>query len=445
MRFSMAAASCVVLAALIAGCSNSSQGTSSLPSTGGVTNTTAGGPHMFTQFEKGPITPQRMMKLYQSGKVLGPMPPGPQMDKFANAYLTRGSHHFTTAHPDAGKVAIWVDDLGYGEVLGQTKAGNVNVATIEPSSNGCDQGYSVRTVSKKLWVACSETFVGSTYNEAGAAQEYSETGSYLGGTIGGCPSNIPASECQVFYGYGLDSFSNTKDVFASDEFIENGYDCQYFYYYYNGNEYKYYGCYDYGLYTGWEYWPKSNLSAQPTAILLPYDGYIANNSWLLFYVSYGDVDNNGNIYSYFYGCNTSETVCGTGVLEVANATGASPTVTVPIAPGSLAGTYYWGGVYVSKKGKVLNVTDPYDQSTYQYALPLPASGATPFHTIGPDSGCSYSQPFFGGFSKGDKDFAEGDIDCDTLDLTVVKSNKTKYVTDSSFIEPSDAAYVKADK
>jgi hypothetical protein len=441
MRFLMATASCVVLAAMIAGCSNSSHAISALPGAPGLTQSSGNHPGAIIwgkpQFPQGPMTTEKMMKWFAAGKMLGPLPAS-QM----KGLLARRRHQtsFRIRPNKTGKVGMWVANLGPGTLLGQTAKGNVNVTTVSPKDHGCDQSMTVKTYSKNLWDTCGETFPGSKYYDTGGVQEYSERGRLEATYNGGCPTNIPASQCEEFYGYGYDNFENAGYVFSANVYFENAYDC------YAGPYGGYYCEYGYG--TGWEYWPKGGTSDQPTEINI-YDDDVGGFS--IFEAGYSDIDNSGDIYGYAYACNGSYSICGTGIIEVADATGGSPTVTWALTPGTLPGSNngYWAGVYISNKGTVLNVNDSYTSDIYRYKLPVTQS-SVPFQTLGPipGPGSCTAGALAGGFSKGDKRFAEGNgggNECAAIDVTKVKSNDTTVATGGGLSYPVDAAYVKADK
>jgi hypothetical protein len=366
-------------------------------------------------FPKGKMTRQDMLKWWLAGKM-----PGPASREAMKVWLKGLESHrpIRLNLYRGGTVGIWAVDqdayycpnsstCSYGIVLGQTASGNKTVAVLTPESNGCDESIGLKVDhAQNVWLTCGST----SYYDAGGAQEYTKAGTVSATYNGGCPANQPPSEpCERFYGYGLDNAETANTVFVSDEYFYDYYGC------------GYYECETYG--TGFEYWPKSNPSAQPTLINL-YDNGMGGLD--IYDVSYFDVDSSGNIWTYYYGCdNLYPYGCGTGVAEITNPTNPSTmNVVDAIPPGSLPGYSNWGGIYVSSNPARLNVmeSDPSTRQILQYSF-APSGGIGSLqNTLGPTKtnleGCG--EPLMLGFNQGDSRVVSGEDYCGNTWLDVGK-------------------------
>ena len=361
------------------------------------------------------IKPMDLLKLQADGKILSPVTQAAA--KWEYKSVASGARPvFHKVHSGIAPT-MWVSSSGYSYLIG-LNAKNKTVAAIDAGANGC---YSATTVKvdhqRNVWLACQ---VNSTFN-VGAAQEYSGSGALLNTYNAGCPSNIPASQCALFYSDTVDQAENANHVFVGLAY--------------------YASCYGYYICTdvqggGVEYWNAGQASAQPT--VNPF-----NLSGITLYGSgYFDVDASDDIYYTYYGCeNAYPYTCGNGLAEYANATSASGAQTVLLPPGSIG---FFGSVNISNHGKVLNVLDQNTRSITQYALPWTG---TPLRTLGPTKSNSfgYGDPVAGGFNHNDSQMIVGDA-YGWLDGITVKSNSAKIRTTPDCSGGCDgAAYTPSDK
>lgn len=443
MHLSLATAVSIALAAgLFAGCSTTQQGSSALPGSSSVGQSHHVGSMGFKggvpQYPKGPMTRERMLKWFIAGKMLGTTSRENMVRDLKALEAAKGRSH-PAFHPDKAAVRIWTNNPYEDEIIGTDNIGKGVVGTsITTTANGCYAGMGIKVDhNKNIWESCSETTVGSSLMTIGGVSEYDKSGNPLALYNGGCPTNIPVSQCANFSGYGLDVATTQSTVFVSDEYMEAQYTC-------NGSQcgsnpnctyqpYHYdWACY--AIYSGFEYWPSGSPTTQPTMIdlttLIP--GSTVYNT------SYFDVDSAGNIWTYAYGATGS--VSGTGIVEITNPT-TSPVATVAVPFGSMSGQYYWGMSYVSNHGAVLNVTDPFAASTYQYNL-SPSFTGTPFNTLGPVG----SEPLLGGFNKYDTRLVQADVTYSgQLDFVMVSTNTGTTATNAHLYYPQGAAYARSDK
>jgi hypothetical protein len=406
MRFSLATAgSAVVIAALLAGCSNSPQGSQSLPSSG-VTSSghSVGAPQFIPQ---GKLTPLQLLKLQAEGKMPGPVP-----IKVLQRQLKQLQAHPTVhinVHKNKGGVAIWSSLTGYNFLLGSNKKGTSVTAAINTYTNGgCETPISVKVDhSQNIWAGCEYN---TTTNETGPT-EYNSSGTEVAQYQANCPESGSYS-CTYDYGYGFDEASNASNVFASMTFFEYD-ECT-----------PYPTCsYVYGA--GFEYWPAGSPSTTPKLITEPY-GPVYDNYYM-------DLDSSGNIWFDYYGCPSSG--CGYGIGEITNPT-TSPAMVVIENPGYLQ---FAGGVYASNGGNTINVIDQTTHMITQFN-----TSGTKTGTLGPTA-FGIGDPVTGSFNSTDSNMVIGDAD-DWLDIGTVSTNKwkvAKAALDISTIE--GAAYTPSDK
>jgi hypothetical protein len=152
---------------------------------------------------------------------------------------------------------------------------------------------------------------------------------------------------------------------------------------------------------------------------------------------YLDVDATGNLYITGAGTNGN----GSQVFEITNPTGTSPGVTSILGPTK----DHLGGLYVSNRGKVLNIVDETARTISQYALPWVTS-ELPINVLGPtlqESGKGV--PISGGFDLSETRLALGD-GMGWLDLGDVAENKWTVAAKNNLGSSAfGAAYVPSDK
>lgn len=370
-----------------------------------------------------------LLEFYLRNKKSSPLPHDAVVRMLAFLRAQRRFH--PTIRHDQPAPVFWANVMGYNTLLGQNKAGTGTVIAIDALNNDCETAEGIKVYSERLYVACASTS-GQTNRPPGGVQEYSKTGSLLNTYRGGCPTNIPASECSFFITYAVDvALSGSTPIETGDNFEA----C----YYIGSRE----GCYDYG--DGWLYWA-SGPSGPPT--------YVNATAAVMGGVqiartTYFDLDSSGNMWLNYYGSDYNKGQNGSGIVEVENPINPSGmTVVDIIPPGTLPNTLGADnplGVYISNHGTVLNVTDTYARTVYQYSLPWSASEApfNSFQTKADVEGCG--EPLTGGFDKAGNSLAQGDL-CGWLDVSNPTSKTSRGVTNMNFAPGlAGAAYVLSDK
>ena len=410
MRLSMATAISVALAAtLFAGCSTSPQGSSALPGSSSANQPMgkSGPPHWQIPTRK--ISPLELLKLQVAGKVPGPGMRGAlkrQLQRLEGK--SRPQYHFRN---DGGGAKAWSDDTDFGYLIGLSKKFK-SVSDINVESNGCFDPITVKVDhSHNIWTACEEGPVG----DAGAAQEYSSTGTLMNSYNAGCPSNISPSQCYEFFSESFDQFENSSNVFATLTYFEN--------------------C---GVSTcdegyGFEYWPNGSPSSQPT--LINVNGLIPGVD--VFSIYYADIDSSGNIWFDYEGEDSSYPYSfGFGIAEVQNPT-TSPTVVAIAPPGSLE---FAGGVYTSNGSSRVWVTDQELRTTTEW------TGGVAGTVLGPTATDieGLGDPVSGGFNSTDTKVGFGDAygwaDACTIATMICKVHPSADMPDGSqgfAYQPSD--------
>lgn len=373
----------------------------------------AGNPHWMYPTRK--RSSLELLKLQADGKILSPVTQAAAKWEYKSvAGATRSPFH--PIH--TGKApTIWASSSGYSYLIG-LNARNKTVVAIDTSANGCYNATSVKVDHQRnVWLACQ---LNSTFN-SGASQEYSGSGTLLNTYNAGCPSNIPASSCALFFSSTVDQAESAQHVFVGLAFYaacDLSYNCT---------------TADGG---GVEFWNQGDASAQPT--VSPF-----NLSGITLYGSgYLDVDASDDVYYTYDGCETGYPyTCGYGLAEYANATSPSGTQTVLLPPGSIG---LFGGVTISNHGTVLNVLDQNTRTITQYALPWTG---TPLRTLGPTMTPSIGKgdPVTFGFNRYDSKMILGDA-YGWLDGIRVKSDKARIHATAECSGGCDgAAYTPSDK
>jgi hypothetical protein len=401
-----------IVVVLLAGCSRS-QGTQALPiGSLGSTQAMAGSSGLADAF-KGGMTPSKLLKLQLEGRLPAPVPRNALRYELQQQRRPRPQLAFHAA----AQVALWASNTNFNYLLGQNQRGNKTVTAIDASANGCFSPIALKVDhTQNLWVGCE---LRSTSATGGVLQEYSDSGILKTQYIPACPN--PVSECQSFNGYGYDSgIDPSGNVFAS----LNLYSIE------TCNP----SCVS-NLGAGFEWWPAGNPSATPTLISL------GTSCAPVCGVGYMDVDGSGNLWFTISGYDSNSNF-GFGLGEVKHPT-SNPKFTI-VEP---LGTYgFFGGVYVSNGGKMLNVIDQSSRTISQYNLPLSPSGA-PFNVLGPTPTTAFGvgDPVSGGFNQTETDMAIGDTG-GWLDVGKLPSNKWSSRSNANFYSGIDgAAYTPSDK
>ncbi len=379
----------VVLAALLASCSNASQTLQTTPpGTGG-------------------MTALRFLKLQAAGKLPAPVPPAViqrQLERLESRPRPRLEVH------DTGSVAIWATDTPDNYLVGLDATAKKVVADIDVLSNNCYFPVTVKIDgSQDIWVACDTD---ADFTES-LALEYNSKGRLLKTYEAACPA--PASACESFFAESDDEAADSRHFFLGLSYYELETSS--------------------GTTTGsgFEWWPANSPSATPTLIALPYNDPVES-------VYYMDVDKSGNIW-FDYAGNAGDGRFGYGLAEITNPT-KDPKFIPILTPGAIIDG---GGVDVSSHGKVLNVTDEGERLTKQYKLPLAASGS-PFNILGPTrlNRWGFGEPVTGGFNKTETKLVFADL-YNWLDLGVVATNKWAAKQNTGIIQPEGAAYTPSDR
>lgn len=400
MRLSLATAACVVSIALLAGCSNSPQGSSALPGSGSGVSSMAPG-HFSPQSmyaPRGGINPHDLLRLQAEGRI--PAPGGRTAAEKAYRQIQHGVRFRPPAalRPGSAVTAIWANLTYYQDIVGFNKKGKKVTAAIsvDTSPNYCDEPFGLKVDhSQNVWVGCYEGYNGSSSYQIQAA-EYSSGGSEMAAYTWACPNGWGSCDYGYFYSYnGYDVAVNSSNVFVDG----------FFYGYKNTSQfYEQYGI---------EYWPNGSPSATPN-IILPPESFSSTDVQNLYGM---DLDSAGNLWVAFYGYCASNSTYGYGLAEITNPT-SSPTWS-NVEP---CGTYNFGNaVYTSNGGNMLNVLDSSSRKIYQYTLPL-STGGSPSNVLGPTA--PLGEPEGLGFNSTDTNVVSGD-DFDWLNIGTVATNKWK--------------------
>jgi hypothetical protein len=337
---------------------------------------------------------KELLKLQAEGKILSPLTV--PASKWAYNRVVNGTR--PAFHPihSGTTPTMWISASDYSYLIGVNNR-HKTVVAVDTSKNGCYNAVSVKVDQQRnAWVAC-QTNASFT---AGASQEYSSSGTLLNTYGAGCPTNIPASSCALFFSNTVDQGENANHVFVGLTYYVNC-DAQYNCDSVNGG--------------GVEYWQTGQASAQPTVNPFNLSGITLEGS------GYLDVDASDDVYYTYSGCESAYPyTCGYGLAEYANATSPSGAQTVLLPPGSI-GTF--GGVTISHHGKILNVIDQSARTITQYALPWTG---VPLRTLGPTLTPVFGKgdPVTGGFNRDDSKMVIGDA-YGWLDVITVKSNTAK--------------------
>jgi hypothetical protein len=407
MRASLAAAACVVLGALLAGCSNASQSSPALPGASGVSQMTAH-PIVNPDFVKGRIPPMKLLQLQAEGKLPGPIPTEILKQQYEQL---KGKPRPHFKHGDSATVKMWASDTDIGYLVGENQFATKTISALDTEANGCYYPITVWVDDDAdIWSSCEYN---SGFNGS-AVEEWTDTGTMQRVYVGGCPA--PVSACEDFYAYSFSAAANATDVFSALTYFE-----------WETPSGETYG-------GGFEWWPEDEPSATPTLIALPYGAPVYD-------VYYMDVDNSGNLWFDYYGYDSTTSAYGYGLAEIETPT-TDPTFVAILPPGTLE---FAGGVYVSNGGTTLNVTDQDKRVIYQYVLPLSPGGA-PFNTLGPTktNKIGFGDPVQGGFNLGDTKVVQGDA-YGFVDYAKVATNTWSRRNNTSLYLPEGAAYTPSDK
>lgn len=426
MRSSLAAAACGVSIALISGCSSSGN-SSGLPSSGlsqshAVSDAFLGKP----QFPPRGTSYEGMLKWFADGKMPGPAPRW-FMKKWLHDYMNRSAYH---PHPakNAGKLALWAYIGGYNWLLGVTTNGRKDVYAINVRQNNCESGSGMKVDgSGNAWITCADWYNGSDYG--GSAEEYSNTGSLLNTYKGGCPSNL--SGCQSWQAFGYDVAPDgsggvyVADLAAAPCVGSSASNCT--------SETG----------AGWEYF--ASPSSQPIYSNVygnQPSGCVSNCTNVGVILGF-DVDSAGNIWTEFNGCEEyGSFYCGVGIAEVSGVSSGNPSFSIVVAPGVLQGSIdnYDGGIYVV--GSTATVGDPWNQTVYQYSLPITISSTPSILGVTRENPQFCGSPFMGGFNASGSAFAVADL-CGWVDT--LKGHKAGVLTNIGFNGITAAGYAPSNK
>lgn len=398
---------------LLLGCSGSQGERTLLPGGGGAGAQEA--PMRSTAaLLKGGMTQSRLVQLQMQGRLPAPVPLRSLRD---NVFQLGARRPHVAVRPDA-PVGLWVSNTNFNYVLGQNSAGTQTENAIDVGANGCYSPIALKVDhARNVWVGCELT---SPSTVSGAVQEYGPSGSLVARYVAQCPKNVAG--CSSFGGYGFDSGLDAQhNVFASM------------------NLFSYDVCdpsCNTTLGAGFEWWSHgASPSSKPKLIS------VGANCAPICGVGYMDVDANGNLWFDFSGYNATGTY-GFGLGEIK-----SPTKRPALKIIEPIGTYqFFGGIYASNGGTVLNVIDQVARTVSQYRQPL-AAGGKPFAVAGPTPTTVFGvgNPVSGGFDQSDAKMAIGDSGGWT-DLGSLASNAWKTPANLNFYSGVEgAAYTPSDK
>jgi hypothetical protein len=392
MRFSSAAATGVLVAliAVLSGCSSTAPSLQSLPA--------ASQAHPRNQIE--------FLKMQIAGK-FPTLFPRAALEHALKDLSTHGRPHFdfNRHRHHYTKPGMWVSNLEYGYVIGLSDDAQHTVAALDVAANGCQDPYGIKVDhSQNLWVACA--FNATMTN--GVVQEYKVGNSTPAATFNDAGCNSP---CTLYNASAQDvALDANGHVFAANIDSNCSPNCSSL------------------IPVVW--WPANSPNSVPTPIADPN---------IIFGGGFIDVDSAGNLYTTGYGC--IGTQCGYLLDEISNPT-TSPTVTNLIPPSFAANLE---GVYTSKKGTVLSVTDGTNRTIAQYHLN--PWNPTPFKTLGPTATNieGYGQPISGGYKQDESKLVQGDV-WGWVDVGDVGGNHWNAYTDPDLgILDVGAQYLPSDK
>jgi hypothetical protein len=378
MRLSLATVSLAISVALLAGCSSSPQGASSLPGALGASQQSVG--YFGLRDASGRINPLKLLKLQAEGKLPGPVPQKVLRWQYQQVKAhARPAFHIS---PEWKNVAAWASNTDYSYLVGQNSGLSKTVDDIDVSPYCFDPVTVKVDRARNIWTACEFNLSGL----GGQVQEFNKNGNAVASYIWNASCTNP-SGCVFYEGYGFDGAETPTTVYGAANTLQ----------YYCPSS----SCFI-STTAGFVYWT-GGPSSTPTFITLPSTSGPINFEE----VFYMDVDNRGNIYFDYAGCeNTSPYSCGYGLAEIKKPTSPSFTVIPLLPPGSIQ---FPGGVYVSNHGYTLNVTDQLLRTTSRYHLPISPS-SSPYRTIGPTAVNFFGlgDPVAGGFNPRDSRFGLGD-------------------------------------
>jgi hypothetical protein len=352
-------------------------------------------------FRQGPIGFLKLRQLEMTGKV----PPALERQIFERMDARPQPHVIFDSHAVVGLWAIVASAYTY--IFGENAKGNKTVTAIDVQSNGCVGPANLKVDhAENLWLAC-----GSSPSDAGVIQAYAPGSKKPSATF---TDSFTCGEGCYFDANANDVATDSSGhVFAANPFSET---CDP-------------SC------TDWTYplvWWNATSPSSPAAGIAEPD--MTNGDYI-------DVDPSGNLYVEGYGCIDSQ--CGAMLDEISNPTTASPKITHLIAPYASSSV---GALYVSNRGRVLNLVDSESRTMLQYALPW-VSHESPFNVLGPTPTNYYGggYPIAGGFDRGDKQAVLGDA-FGWLDVGKVAKNRWSAVTNVNLVPGVlGAAYVPSDK
>ncbi|HVN69892.1 MAG TPA: hypothetical protein VMU38_09630 [Candidatus Binatia bacterium] len=387
MRLSMATAASVALAAaLLAGCSTSSQGTA-IP--GGATQSSAahgvGSPAHFVPLPK-VMTRAQVAQLHPS--VLQPK----LQEILSHKHFSKPNFR---PNKKAKVLQFIMDDGGYIWGLGK-KNKLVSYAT---DCSGAEGG--VVDHSSRLVVACTNSSTVNIYKKGNAS---GPADTVLNDTPGMYPAAAFEGSDGTIYATNLYGFSCTT----------------YYCYFYPGNV---------------VWWSPGNQSSGSSP-----SGTYTDPS--MYEVYFGDVDNSGNVYidgvravSYGYGAD-----------EITGITTTAPVSTNMNIALNFPGGIYVVGPNSATPELSVNDQGSYgsgNNALYIYSLPWPGSLLYTDHS--PQNISNTCDPVAGGYNKADTQVLIGDAGCGAGDLGTFASNTWKTLLNINFSEPIDGAFQSSDK
>jgi hypothetical protein len=155
------------------------------------------------------------------------------------------------------------------------------------------------------------------------------------------------------------------------------------------------------------------------------------------------VDSAGNVWTEFVGCEQyGSYICGVGIAEVSGVSSGNPSFSVVVAPGVLQGSIdnVGGGIYVA--GSSATVSDIYNQTVYQYTLPITPTSTPSILGVTRENRQFCGSPSLGGFNASGTAFAAADL-CGWVDT--LTGHKPGVLTNISFVGITAAGYAPSNK
>jgi hypothetical protein len=423
MRLSLATTACVVSVALLAGCSNSGMGTSSVP--GGTSTSSMSRSHekvpMPRFYQPSQLSKSHYLKMMASGQ----LPSRTLHDAFMknyNHYLSNPKFRPAVSH-ESGTPALWNNLFDYSYMIGlnaKAKKALVSVSTAASSSDYCYYPQTAKVDSGgNVWTACE--YANGT--EGAALQEYNSSGTLVAQYTSGCPNGYSCDDYWFSEFFDAAVNNGTQCGVAPDYESETDSDSQYRY---GSGLICFSSPSDPGtVHAAWECNQTGSCTGSECDPIC--------EAWE------GDADTRGDVYFTYEGENTS---CFGGGLALYNSSNGA--ITSLQSPCLLL---FPGGVWVGNGNAY--VIDQEARMIYVYTLPI-TSSSTPSRVLGPTKVniTGIGDPDSGGVASGDGKMVIGDAyGWDDAGKIAGNKNKWKVLLNFDFVGTGveGASYAPSDK